>query len=38
MVACYGGHLEIAMYLVDKGLDVNAKNNVSCRKHVELIN
>lgn len=35
MFACYGGHLEVAKYLVDKGLNVNAMNNVSCHIHDE---
>ena len=37
MVACYGGHLEVATYLVDEGLNVNAKNNVSCHKNDESV-
>jgi len=28
MMACVGGHLDIAMYLVDERLDVNAKTEV----------
>jgi ankyrin repeat protein len=30
MVACAGGHLEVAQYLIDRGADINAKDNVSC--------
>ena len=29
MVACYGGHLKVAEYLVAQSLDVNAMNYVS---------
>ena len=29
MGACAGGHLEVAQYLVDRGVDIDATDNVS---------
>ncbi len=29
MGACAGGHLSVAQYLVDRGVDINAKDHVS---------
>ena len=29
MGACVGGHLEVAQYLVDRGVDIDATDNVS---------
>jgi len=32
MGACAAGHLSVAQYLVDRGVDIDAKNNVSYSK------
>ena len=29
MCACFGGHLDVAQYLLEKGANVDAKDNVS---------